>query len=438
QQSKIFKRNRIEGTEQIQTLWIRRYFEKQFATLYYVKNGENIERAFLENQETEEGRVNVTANALDNEDDVFVKEHLYFGDYEVETFLKPITDYEHQGVWYEWGGKPYESYSLIHFIKDSAITLHSVLQNLVLNAYLINNAGWSAPQGSIPKGTKNQWEDRLADPQSMKIYNVVTGPDGKSYIPKKDEVTALAPHMPLLYSMIKDGMSRTVGLGAMLQGDLSESNIETFQTLQQFHTNAMERVRMIFDDIQDWSERIGNVLTQKIINALQPGMEYFFQPDPEKNPDAEFGTFKADPEFMRKIKLGKFKLIAIPAQAMPAEKLARGAELMKIAQSTADPLERSEYTQAGLAMMGGSEVKRVIGRLDNVKKLQGIVEEKDKVIKRNTELLKQMENQVIDAELKLKIANKEIKSIETVTRAEEKAKFDALKENFVQKQNKGS
>ena len=49
-----------------------------------------------------------------------------------------------------------------------------------------------------------------------------------------------------------------------------------------------------------------------------------------------------------------------------------------------------------------------------------------------------MENQVIDAELKLKIANKEIKSIETVTRAEEKAKFDALKENFVQKQNKSS
>jgi len=439
QQSKIFKRNRVEGTEQIRTIWIRRYFEKQFATLCYVKNGENIDRTFLENAESEEEIQFITANKVDTQDDIFIREHLYFGDYEVETFLKPVTDYEHQAVFFEWGGKPYQSYSLIHFIKDNALALHSILQNLILNAYLINNAGWTAPQGAIPKGTnKKQWEDALANPMKMKIFNIVTGPDGKVLRPEKDQVTPMGQHMPFLYEMIKNGMGRSTGIDAALRGDVGEANIETFQTLQQFHTNAMERIRMIFDDVQDWSERTGNVLIQKIINALQPGMEYIFQPDPERNPEGEVATFKANPEFMRKIKLGKFKLIAIPAEGLPAEKLARGRELMNIAQSSPNEAERSEYTQAGLLMMGGTDVKRVIGRLDNIKRLEGTVAEKDKVIKRNVELLKQMENQVIDAELKLKIANREINSIETITRAEEKAKFDAIKENFVQKQNKAS
>jgi hypothetical protein len=438
QQSKNFKRNRIEGTDQIRTIWIRRYFEKEFATLCYVKNGAEIERAFLENAETEEEEAKIVANKLDTEDDIFVREHLYFGDYEVETFLKPITDYEHQVLFFEWGGKPYESYSLIHFIKDNQITLHSILQNLILNAYLINNAGWTAPEGAIPKGTKKQWEDALANPMKMKIFKLVNTVDGKVLRPEKDQVVPMGQHMPFLYEMVKNGMGRTTGVDAMLMGSAADADIDTFQTLQQYHTNAMERVRMIFDDIQDWSERLGNVLIQKIINVLQPGMEYYFQPDPEKNPDGEVGTFKANPEFMRKIKLGKFKLISIPAQAMPSEKIARGAELLKIAQSSPNDAERSEYTQAGLSMMGGSDVKRVINRLDNLKRLERTVEEKDKVIDRDKELLKQMENQVIDAELKLKIANKEIKSIEKVVRAEEQAKFDAIKENFVQKQNEGS
>jgi len=415
--SKQFERNRVEGTEQIRTLWVRSFYEKVFTTLYYVKSGAKLKRVFLENLDTEEEREYVLANHIEKEEDIYVQERLYFGDYEIEVVVRPSRTYLHKCLFFEWAGKPYKCYGIIHFIKENQITLHSMLQQMLLNAQLINGARWTAPKGSIAIADQTTWEQNLSDPTKILFWNPIPM-EGQVLKPEKEEVGQLGNHYPYLYDLISNGMQTTTGVTAIVQGNMKDLKGETLGGLQQFQTSAMERIRSIFDEVQDWSERIGNTMTDMIIGAIQPGQEYLFNPE---DPDAEFGTFKASSEFIEKLMLGKYSLISIPQDSMPAQKIAMAEAAMKIAQSSSDPMARQEFFLSGLRLSGDKNAKAIADRLDTVKRLSGDIKEKEEIIERNKELLKQFENEKLNAQQETELLRRINRTIEKIVRAEEKA-----------------
>ncbi len=427
--NKIFKRNRVEGTEQIRTLWVRSFYEKIFTTMYFVPSENRLERVFLENLDTEEQRQEVIEKAIDTEEDIYVKEHLYFGNYEVEIICRPTTTYIHKVWFFEWAGKPYQVYGVVHFIKENQITLHSMLQQMLLNAQLINGARWTSPKGGISTGDMSLWESSLADPTKVLFWNPIPM-EGEVLKPVKEEIGQLGNHFPYIYELIKAGMKSTVGVTDIIQGNPESLKGETLGGLKQFQNSAMERIRDIFDDIQDWSERIGLTVKDLIIGAIQPGMEYIYQLDQSQEQEGEFATFKGSSDFIKKLKLGKYSLITTPQEAFPAEKLAMAEAAMKIAQTTTDPNTRNEYFLSGLKLSGDNNAKAIAKRLDTVKNLTGIVKEKEEIIERNNDLLKQFENKMLNFRQEAEYYKRLNRTIEKIVRAEEKAISDADMQEF--------
>lgn len=373
---------------------IREYYEKVFTEMYLIKNDGLIEYVFKENLEPgDEAKI---ANPEKVLPDVYVRKTIMMGDFQVWVEMLPITEYPLRTAFFEWGGRAYRSYGMIHFTKGMQEAFDKILQIMILNGILSNNAGWTAPKGSIPEEDREKWEQFGANPKVIKEY-VPKVFENQVLKPERDSVTALSNFYPMVLDMLKNGIEYSTGVTAVLQGNAKEANVEVFSSLQQYQNAAMMRVKMSTGHINQVMKELGQVLIEYMAASLTPDTFSFFDQDGKLN------ELKLALDVVNDIKTMKFLTVSIPSTAMPTQRLAIATELAKIAQSSPDPVERQILTQKAMELSDIREWDEMAEKLDVVKRAQEQTQALQAGYDRLLETTKQMENKYVNIALENRI-----------------------------------
>jgi len=399
------------------SLRAREYYEKIYTKMYLIRNQETqlLEFFFAENL-PEDARY-ILAEAEQVIEDIYIKKTIMLGEYQVAVETLGINDWPLISSFFEWGGKPYRSYGIPHFKKDMQKAFDKIMQTLILNGILSNNAGWTAPKGSITDEDKVKWQNFGNNPQVIKEF-VPQEINGVLLKPEKEQVSQLSNFYPMVLDMLKNGIEYSSGINSIVQGNAGEAGVDVFSSLQTYQNAAMQRIMLSSNHINYSMKMLGEVLIQYIVLNITPDTFEFFDDDGNLN------ELEVALGMVNKIKQFKFQVVAIPGTYSPTQKLSTAIELMKIAQSSPDPAERSILTQKAMELSDVKEYDDVKEQLDLVKRTQSKYSNLEEAYNRLLETSKQMENKYINVSLENKILRKLSASEQEITKATEGAKAD--------------
>lgn len=400
-----------------QVVTTREYFEKIFTTLYLVRNPETkvLEPYFLENL-PEEAKP-ILANAESKIEDIYIKKRVFLGEYEIATEVIDINDYPLVATFYEWGGRPYRSYGVMHYNKDAAKASDKILSIMMLNGILSNNAGWIVPKGSITAEDKSKWEEFGNNPKVLKEY-VAQEINGVLLKPEKEKVSPLSNFYPMVLELLKANIENSTGITAILQGDAKDSGVEVFSSLQQYQNAAMQRILLSTNHINQTMKNLGEVIIQYLVSRVKPDTYEFFDSNGRLN------ELQIALDLVNSIKKARFQVIAIPATFMPSQRLATATELMKIAQSSPDSTERSILTQKAMELSDVRGFEDIQEKIDITNRVKGQLNQLQEAYDRLMESSKQMENKVVNVSIENRILKAMGQGEVQITQQIEKAKAD--------------
>ncbi len=373
---------------------VREYYEKIYSTMYLIENDGLLQYIFAENLPLQEH--GILANPKGEFPDVYIQKSIIMGDFLIWQETLPVTEYPLRTSFFEWGGKPYRSYGMIHFTKGMQEAFDKILQIMILNGILSNNAGWTAPKGAIPEEDREKWEQFGAHPQVIKEW-VPKVIENQVMKPERDQITQLSNFYPMVLEMMKQGIEYSTGVNAVLQGNAQEANVEVFSSLQQYQNAAMMRVMMSTAHINQTLKELGQVLMEYMVANLTPDSYSFFDENGKLN---ELTLAK---QIVNDIKTFKFLTVSVPSTAMPTQRLAIATELAKIAQSSPDPAERQILTQKALELSDIREYEEIQEKLDAVRRAESQLQDLQAAYDRLLETSKQMENKYINISLENRI-----------------------------------
>lgn len=373
---------------------VREYYEKIYSTMYLIESDGMLQYLFAENLPLQEQ--GILANPKAEFPDVYIQKSIVMGDFLVWQETLPVTEYPLRTSFFEWGGKPYRSYGMIHFTKGMQEAFDKILQIMILNGILSNNAGWTAPKGAIPEEDREKWEQFGAHPQVIKEW-VPKVIENQVMKPERDQITQLSNFYPMVLEMMKQGIEYSTGVNAVLQGNAQEANVEVFSSLQQYQNAAMMRVMMSTAHINQTLKELGQVLIEYMVANLTPDSYSFFDENGKLN---ELTLAK---QIVNDIKTFKFLTVSVPSTAMPTQRLAIATELAKIAQSSPDPAERQILTQKALELSDIREYEEIQEKLDAVRRAESQLQNLQAAYDRLLETSKQMENKYINIALENRI-----------------------------------
>lgn len=395
-----------------QKITVQEYYDKVYTQMYLVEdvNTGDILRLFAEN--LEEDQLILLENAVDVEANTFVRKTTILGERVVSIEIKSIKDFPIKVKFFEWGGRPYKSYGMIHFTKGMQETLDSTIQNMILNGILTNNAGYTSPKGGIAEEDKSKWEILGNKPGVIKEY-VPTVIDGQTFKPEREGIQGLSNFYPHLAEMMRTGIEYSTGINPMVQGNPQEAKIDVFSSLQQYQNAAMMRIQLAMSHINLANEQLGNIMIDMLLSNLNIGQNYVFFDETDN-----FNEINILREHAKNFKLGRYGVLSISAEAMPTQKMAIATELFKIAQTTSDPVRRDIFVEAAFEksdMRGFDELRE---KIDVVTQMQQKVQQMEETINRIQELNKQYENARINAEVKVKIMQRYFDAVDSISTAE--------------------
>lgn len=424
--------NRSIGMGEKTIQW-RRFYDRVYSTKYFVRNPqtEDIEFLFRENYFPEQQEfVFNTENILGEEQGLYVRRTDMLGDKIILYNLIPIRNLPLKVTYFDWGGRPYRSYGMVHREIGKQDAIDKITQMLLLNGMLQNNAGWTGPAGWLNPTQKTLWAQAANDPRVPKEYNLVSGPDGKVIIPQRDVVPPLNPFYAELLIMLKNSMEYSTSHDpAVAAGLTTEGKIDVFSTLKQYQDTRMERVELTMNQLNYTNEYLGGVAIEYLLATLKPEESYTFLDEV----GSRINEIKILKEMVQDFKLTKYKLLAVTAEAHPSQKIAMATELFKIAQ-TSEGSEKRVFVKKAFELLDMRGYDDLAEELSEVKKLERMVMQLQEQIKRSDELMKQMENQKVNAEVKVKIVMKYVQLVESLideaAKAKKQIEIDKLKEQI--------
>lgn len=400
---------------------VRKYYDKVASIMYYVENPvtKDIERLFKENYFPEQVEIIFDSKYVKKEEpNFYVREMTIVGNKILEIRILPLTIFPIKTLYFEWGGKPYRSFGMVHFTKGMQEAMDKSLQLMILNGILTNNAGWIAPKGSIAEEDRSKWEQSGNDPRVIKEYvpNVI---DNQVLRPEREPIGQLSNFYPTIIDIMKNGIENSTGINPMIQGDPRGAKVDVFSSLQAYQNAGMQRINMTISSINNAMETVGKILIQYILANLKPNTNYQFFNDKGK-----LDELKISQDIMNNIKTVNFDVLAIPAESSPTQKLNMAIEMMKIAQTTPDPTERSMFIKKAFELSDIRGFDEMSEELDEVKKLQQQLSQMQQQIERDNELIKQYENKALNAEYRAKLAEMISKATDTINSETVKVKGD--------------
>lgn len=411
------QRNKVIG-EDVHTYDIAEYYSKKYTTMYLIENMEGgLEFVFKENLPEE--LYYLLDNPLAIEQNRFSAKTTILGTKIIEYEILPITKHPIRVKYFNWGGRPYRCYGVAHYLKGMQDAQDKGVQLMIQNGMLTNNAGWEAPVGSIDEQEKVKYETIGNKPGVIRLYKPIIL-ENQVLKPERTQIQQLSNFYPMLIDMMTQAMEKSSGIFPFMQGDPQSAKIDVFSTLQQYQNAGMQRIFMSLVDIQVAEQYIGNLLVEWAVVKILPEETYIIY-DNEQN---KFENIRITKEMIKNFKLVKYKVLSIPTEAMPTQKLAMATELMKISQTTPDPIERSVYIKKAFSLSDMRGFDEVQEEIDTAKNLQSQIEQLNGELKRIQEVNKQLENRTINAELKARIVEAYYKATDGITTAEAEAKKD--------------
>lgn len=402
----------ITNDPRFRKLRVREYYDKYYTTVYNIPDPETKDmiKVFAENMTPEEQGI-LLPLAQSSSQDIFYRRWLILGGKLINVEMMPITKCPLETTFYEWGGTPYNSYGLVHFIKGQQEMFDKAIQLMVLNGKLTNNAGWIGPKGAIAPEDKKKWENLGNNPLVLKEY-VPINVDGTILRPERDQIQGISNYFITLIELLKAGMEYNTGISPIVQG--TETRIEVFSTVQQYQSAAMQRISISTTYINQSLENLGNVLIQYLSSNVKISQNYsFFNDKPDEG--EEISELQIAQELGNDIQLGKYKVMSIPGTLVPSQRIAASTEFFKISQSSPDPMERKVYAQLAVELADIPEARKTLKKLDVVNQLQSQVQQMQEALKREQELKKQMENRMIFAEASLKVERQIYQRMDNLT-----------------------
>ncbi len=397
-------------------VYVCEYYDKVYTLMYFVKNinTNNIDRVFEENLEEGQREI-VLKTAVDTELNIFVRRTLILGDYVVLEEILPLTEFPMQAKFFEWGGKPYKSYGMVHFLRDMQDAFTKTIQNAIVNGMLSNNAGWTAPKGSISQEDKAKWESLGAYPGTIKEY-IPQVIEGVLLKPERDQISNLSNFYPLLMETILKGMDEVSGITDVLKGS-PNPQIEVFSTLKKLEEIATYRLETVLDHITMPFTKLGQALVEYILAYLSPEDIVVFADPRTKEGIINFQLLQ---DWTADFKLAKYYVIAIPGEGLPSKRLSQATELFKIAQSTSDPYMRNAFMKKAFELSDIGNFEDLIAEIDIMRQTQAQIEQLNETVNRLKEINKQLENRIIRAEIDNKVLLEIIKTTKQSNNEENK------------------
>ena len=393
-----------------ETLFWKRFYDRIFTTMYFVPNPEtkDIEFLFKENYFPEQIPFVFGENdslAVGKETNMFVRRSDMLGDKLLLQTLIPVTQLTAKATYFDWGGRPYKSYGMIHREIGKQDGIDKIFQLLLMNGMLQNNAGWTAAENNLTPAQKSIWKQAANDPRVVKTFNPVVIND-KVIVPTRDVVPQLGNFYPEMLVLLKNSMEYSTSHDPAVSAGLTTEGgkIDVFSSLQQYQNTRMERVELSTDQVNYTMEYLGGIAIEYLLATMKPDQLYIFL-DPVGGKVNEITIFA---EMVKDFKLTKYKLIATASEAHPTQKIAMATEMFKIAQTTQEPTERNLFIKKAFGLLDMRGFDELEEELSEVKKLQGVIQELSDQIEREQELSKQYENAKINAEVQVKVLNKYI------------------------------
>lgn len=407
---------------------VTEYYDLVFTTKYLIESPETgeLKSVFEENFFPEQWNL-VKTSIKEAEKGIFVRKTLFLGNEMLAFFILPEKRFNIAVTFFEFGGRPYRSYGMIHFMRGMQEAYDKMIQIMLVNGMLSNNAGVEAPVGSIPSEFREQWEKHYNNPMVLKEYIPVVL-EGQVFKPEKQQIQGISQFFPQVLQMLQQGMEYSTGINPTVSGNPGYgTKIDTFSTLQQYQSAAMQRIQLSVNEVNKTMEALGNIIISKLIESLTPDSVYVFL-DQEQNEV----QMQLPVEILNTLRKSKYKIIAIPNEAFPTQKLAMASGLMQIAQTTQSPYERNLFMQKAFELSDLKEFTDMQDEIDQLKQLEGQLNQMQETLKRKEELNKQMENKMINAEIKAKLAEQLSSTMEELS----KRRIELMKDMEIEKLEK--
>jgi hypothetical protein len=306
--------------------------------------------------------------------------------------------------WFKWGGTAYKSKGLTHYVANSQFALDRALQTFLLNGVLANNKGYTSPKGAISAEDKPKWEKGGTNPLLLKEYNVVAGADGKTYRPEREQVDALSSFYPQVIELLSGSIDEITAMTPFMQGD-PKNKIDVFSVLARYQDSAMKRIELSLQNIGISLEQKAKVICDYVMGMLEPQKDYVITYGNTKL------SSKMTNEDIKRIRHMKFTVTSSPDQLMPTQRQMVAKELFNIAQTSTDENLRQTLTSEAIGLSGLSIGQGLQEKIDYTNRVNqenaGLKEQ----IERMEEITKQLENRVINAELKARISEEMTKAV---------------------------
>ena len=408
----------LEGMFAKKRLRVREYYDLNYTTMYMVEMEGKISRVFAENFQDQNDAALIISQAIDKWENIFVRKTVILGDKVVCVVMKPITKLPLKTTYFEFGGRPYDSKGLVHYIIDMQNAYDKAVQIMLVNGMIVNSAKIKAPVGSIPTDQRESFAADYLDPTKVFEY-IPQVYDGKVLVPEREVVQTIPNFYLAFLDMMSKGIEFVSNVNPIKRGDTTESKVEVFSTMQQYQSAAMERTKLSLGHMQESAEYLGQVLTEYLVANIETDTTYSFFDD-----KGDLNETMIASEIARDLKLGKYKVMSVPGTLMASERTALSTEMMKVSQSTSDPTERKLFFLKGLEMADIRGTDEILEQLDIAKNMQGQIEQMSQQLERSQQLLNQQENARINAEVENKILKEYIAAVKSVARADESAKGD--------------
>lgn len=406
------------------------YYDKTIAEMLIVRDPETklVKRIFRENMFPDQFEIIAsTYEILDRKIAKFVRITRTVNQKIYEIAIEETEEFPLKSLFMEWGNAPYKSKGMGGYLIPMQETMDKVLQQMIFNAMLINNGGIKAPQGSIPDELRANWEQDGFNPLAIKFYVPYTAPNGQILVPEREQMPQLPQHYIVLLSLIKEMMEFTVGITPIVTGDVKSATSEVFATNQLYQNAAMHRVLDNAQYINTIFEAIGRVLIQLLPSYIDTNKQYHFF-----NEEAgDFDEIQITNEQLNTITEAKFRLIAVPTEATPMQKMSTAKSLLDIAQTTQNPLERDLFIKEAYRLANIRGFEQLQEKIDTINNLQQQLKEYADKEERFNQLMKQMENRIINAELKAKVVEAQMKAVVDIEKAKIATEKDLQYETLV-------
>ena len=419
----------------LKTIIWKRYYDLVYTTMYYLENPEtgDIDFLFKENYFPEQAEAIFKPELiLGQEQNMYVRRSDMLGDKIILATMMPLTHLPGKATYFDWGGRPYGSYGMVHREIGKQDAIDKIIQMLLLNGILQNNAGWTGPEGCLSPAQAEIWKSAGNDPRVIKLYKPITINE-KTFIPERDVIPALSNFYPQMLVLLKNSMEYSTGSDPTANQSIlteGEGKIEVFSTLTQYQNAAMERTELTTDQINYTMEYLGNVAIEYILHTIKPGETYTFL-DETGSKINEITIYK---EMVRDFKLTKYRLLATPSEAHPTQKIAMATEMFKIAQTTQDGSERNIFVKKAFELLDMRGFDEMVEELSEIKKLTGIVQQLQEKLERDKELMKQWENKALNSDYRAKLMEKLMSEYANIVKASAElqadSKIKALEENI--------